>query len=221
MLSAVIATTFMSGCDEAGEMENLARKVTESVKHEWNEISHSDAIKQLSAKSQKSFQEAIEAAKTGSKALEEKAAEAVKATTQELYAEWQSAMKPLDGPFIVPPKCLLSMAVGAGAITAASGLGLAALGFSTEGVMAESLAALWQSSLGNVAKDSLFAKLQSLGAVGLSKSIDFEVLGVVASVSACFCGVVNELCHNCLQSDRVIASSAALTIPANSSVYIV
>ena len=43
---------------------------------------------------------------------------------------------------------------------------LPAIGFGTGGVMAGSVAAAAQSAIGNVAAGSLFATLQSLGAVG-------------------------------------------------------
>jgi hypothetical protein len=43
---------------------------------------------------------------------------------------------------------------------------LALLGFGGEGVIAGSLAALWQSTIGIVAAGSLFAGFQSLGATG-------------------------------------------------------
>ncbi len=80
---------------------------------------------------------------------------------------------------------------------AASGLGLAALGFGSEGVEACSLAALWQSALGDVEAGSLFARLQSLDAKGLSIAQKFEVSGAIARISACICGVVNDLCQHC------------------------
>lgn len=40
------------------------------------------------------------------------------------------------------------------------------IGFTTAGVAAESLAAAYQASIGNVAANSLFASLQSMGALG-------------------------------------------------------
>jgi hypothetical protein len=60
---------------------------------------------------------------------------------------------------------LRSLVVG---VLVAGGAGLGAvalplLGFASSGVVAGSLAAAWQSSIGNVAVGSLFATLQSLG----------------------------------------------------------
>ena len=46
--------------------------------------------------------------------------------------------------------------------------GVNAIGFSPGGVVAGSPAALWQSSIGNVAPGSRFALLQSIGASGIS-----------------------------------------------------
>jgi hypothetical protein len=43
-------------------------------------------------------------------------------------------------------------------------VGLHAFGFGGAGVVAKSWAASWHSSIGNVAKDSMFAILQSYGA---------------------------------------------------------
>merc|ERR1719220_1571252 len=108
-----------------------------------------------------------------------------------LYSAWQDSTQPLDHGYVVPPKCLLAMAVGGGAVAASSGLALAALGFAEEGVEAASLAALWQSSLGDVEAGSIFARLQSIGAKGLSITEDFEVAQKFATISSAFCGVVN------------------------------
>ncbi|KAG8811983.1 hypothetical protein FRC19_003461 [Serendipita sp. 401] len=50
------------------------------------------------------------------------------------------------------------------------------VGFTGNGIAAGSLAALWQSTIGNVAAGSLFAGLQSMGAVGaLTTSFTFGV----------------------------------------------
>ncbi|KAG8822067.1 hypothetical protein FRC17_009661 [Serendipita sp. 399] len=43
---------------------------------------------------------------------------------------------------------------------------MSAVGFTTSGIAAGSLAAAWQSAIGNVAAGSIFAGLQSMGAVG-------------------------------------------------------
>ena len=59
----------------------------------------------------------------------------------------------------------MGTAVGVGAVAAAP-LVLTAVGFSTGGVVAGSMAAAAHSAIGNVAAGSLFATLQSIGAVG-------------------------------------------------------
>lgn len=55
------------------------------------------------------------------------------------------------------------------------------VGFTTTGISAGSIAALWQSVIGNVAGGSLFATLQSAGATGLG-SIVGGVCGAVYSI---------------------------------------
>ncbi|KAG8780227.1 hypothetical protein FRC16_003194 [Serendipita sp. 398] len=57
------------------------------------------------------------------------------------------------------------VATTSAAPSAALGI-MGAVGFTGNGITAGSLAALWQSTIGNVAAGSLFAGLQSMGAVG-------------------------------------------------------
>lgn len=59
---------------------------------------------------------------------------------------------------------------------AGSSLALKGVGFTTGGVAAKSYAALWMSSIGNVAAGSTFSALQSIGVLGLST-------GTVATVA--------------------------------------
>lgn len=54
----------------------------------------------------------------------------------------------------------------AGAVVAAAGVAGTAAGFTSSGIATGSLAAAAQSWIGNVAAGSVFAQLQSLGAVG-------------------------------------------------------
>merc|ERR1711976_426605 len=57
-------------------------------------------------------------------------------------------------------------AIGLGASLSASTFLVHAIGFTPAGVAANSLAALWHSSIGNVASGSVFAALQSFGVLG-------------------------------------------------------
>lgn len=183
----------LNGCDS---LPQVAKDVAHKVEEEWNKIEHSPEIQNATAATREALQKMENALKSGSNELEKKALVEMKAIIHTLYSSFKSAMKPLDQPYVISPKCLLAMAVGGGAVTATTGLGLAALGFASEGVEAGSLAALWQSSMGDVEAGSLFARLQSLGAKGLAASTNFEVSGILATISACFCGVVDNLCHH-------------------------
>mmetsp|Transcript_24333 Transcript_24333/g.61812 ORF Transcript_24333/g.61812 Transcript_24333/m.61812 type:complete len:332 (+) Transcript_24333:57-1052(+) len=98
----------------------------------------------------------------------------------------------VDG-FVIPPPCLSVMAV-----TALSGTALLvsltaavpAMGFLEDGVAAESIAATWQATIGNVEKESLFASLQSLAArrkLLTILAIGLPVTGNLAVASAAFC----------------------------------
>lgn len=186
----------LAGCGVSEAAENIKQK----VEKEWGKIEESPEIRQLTDHTRDAFRHLEKSTKAGAGAVEKAAEDAMMTAVRELYAAWKVAMKPLNQGYVITPKCLLAMAVGGGAIPAASGLGLAALGFASEGVEAGSLAALWQSALGDVEAGSVFSRLQSLGAKGLSTAHAFEVKGVLATISAGVCGVVNSLCHNCLSS---------------------
>jgi len=195
----------LAGCD----MANTAEGTKRDVEREWHGIENSPKVQRIAGHAKDALHDLEEASKAGAAAVEKKAEEAMKVAIQKQYAVWQSAMKPLGHPYVIPPKCLLALAVGGGAVEAVSALGLAALGFAAEGVEAGSLAALWQTAFGDVEAGSLFARLQSLGAKGLSITQGFEVTGVIATIAACFCGVVNDLCHDCISSTRFSGQSNA------------
>lgn len=195
VLIPLIGMLSLSGC---GVLEDDWESFKHDVEAGWKGIENSKEVRKISRQTQVALRDLEAAAKAGEKDAEQKALSALKAAIREMFTAWHKATTPLDHPYVISPKCLLAMAVGAGAITASSGLGLAALGFAELGIQAESFAALWQCSLGDVEAGSLFARLQSLGAKGLSLAEKFEVTGVVATISACFCGVVNDVCHHCL-----------------------
>ena len=107
-----------------------------------------------------------------------------------------------DGSYVIPPKCLLEAATVAlsGTVLLATLTALVpALGFEEEGVATESIAAAWQSTMGTVEKDSLFAKLQSLAARGELLEImktGLPVVGNLAAASAVFCTEVEAIPGN-------------------------
>lgn len=57
------------------------------------------------------------------------------------------------------------------------------LGFAWSGVVASSMAAVWQSSIANVAGASVFALLQSIGAAGFAWST-YMIAGCVGAIMA-------------------------------------
>ena len=67
--------------------------------------------------------------------------------------------------------------IGLGIVVAAP-VALPVIGFSSSGVVAGSLAAAIQSSIGNVAAGSIFATLQSIGATG---GLSWAAQGVMAA----------------------------------------
>ncbi|CAE7544299.1 unnamed protein product [Symbiodinium necroappetens] len=86
------------------------------------------------------------------------------------------ARHPRDGDIEIDWSCADKVLVGAGLIAGATQITVfnlvpaffRILGFAAEGVTADSLAAKWQSSIGNVEKSSLFAILQSIAMAGIS-----------------------------------------------------
>ncbi|KAF8459879.1 hypothetical protein BDZ91DRAFT_740978 [Kalaharituber pfeilii] len=66
---------------------------------------------------------------------------------------------------------------------------LAAIGFTTEGVAAGSMAALVQARIGNVAAGSLFAWLQSIGATGVLSTIGPVFAAALSTVTAAWYGL--------------------------------
>lgn len=73
-----------------------------------------------------------------------------------------------------------SAGIGTSAFIASTALTTA--GFTSAGIAGGSLAAAWQSSIGNVAAGSAFATLQSLGATGTIAAVGSVALGVTAPI---------------------------------------
>ncbi|KAF8430902.1 hypothetical protein BGX38DRAFT_1230447 [Terfezia claveryi] len=63
---------------------------------------------------------------------------------------------------------------------------LAAIGFTTAGIVAGSLAAAWHSNIGVVSAGSLFATLQSLAATGLIYTIGAALGALVSAIMMYF-----------------------------------
>ncbi|KAH7098496.1 hypothetical protein BKA62DRAFT_367561 [Auriculariales sp. MPI-PUGE-AT-0066] len=80
-----------------------------------------------------------------------------------LFADQAPASAAKRNPWV---RGMATTAVTTGVIMVASPLILPVFGFTTGGIAAGSTAAGWQSAIGNVAGGSLFAVLQSAGAVG-------------------------------------------------------
>ncbi|CAK7198329.1 hypothetical protein SEUCBS139899_000989 [Sporothrix eucalyptigena] len=81
-----------------------------------------------------------------------------------------------------------TVAVAPGIVTAAA---LPALGFAVDGVIKGSLAATWQSSIGSVVAPSIFATLQSAGALGAGAA---TVAGAVSAAATGTAGVLAAVC---------------------------
>ena len=60
---------------------------------------------------------------------------------------------------------------------------LSMIGFGSGGVIANSLAAAWHSSIGNVATGSTFSMLQSIGATGITAAAG-PVIGILGGAAA-------------------------------------
>eukprot|EP00439_Symbiodinium_sp_Y106_P062205 s498_g9.t1 len=97
---------------------------------------------------------------------------------------------PQDGDIQIDWSCADKVLVGAGLIAGATQVTVfelvpaffRILGFAAEGVTADSLAAKWQSSIGNVEKGSLFAILQSIAMAGISSESYVLVEATAADV---------------------------------------
>ncbi|CAD7954025.1 unnamed protein product [Amoebophrya sp. A25] len=90
-------------------------------------------------------------------------------------------------------KVLAAAGLGAAGGVALVPLSLEILGFGAEGVESGSVAAKWQSSIGNVAAGSLFAVLTSIAMGGISNAPFVLVPGFVAGSTAAV-GVLEEVC---------------------------
>uniref|UniRef100_A0A7S3RYX6 Uncharacterized protein n=1 Tax=Strombidinopsis acuminata TaxID=141414 RepID=A0A7S3RYX6_9SPIT len=203
----------LSGCDSPQKnIDDIGREVRKA----WDKIEHSKAVQKMTGEAMDALHALENATKTGAKDVKEKL-EKMEAAVAALYAVYKSSLHPPDGPYVLNPKCLLAMAVGGGAVLAAEGLALAALGFAAQGVEAASLEALWKrlaSDVGDSLEGSLLARLKKLGAKGLSVAQYFKVYESLAKAAAIFCGVVNNLCHGCIANAPHLLAVSTATIAA-------
>ena len=72
---------------------------------------------------------------------------------------------------------------------------LAMAGFTSAGVSAGSLAAMWQASMGGVASGGLFSTLQSISMAGLGWGGTFSIGGAAGSAAMGFCKAVDAMTH--------------------------
>ena len=146
---------------------------------------------------------------------------AVRDTQTHIFAE--STIKAMDNPpangsFVIPPACLyevLGVTLSGTALLAATIIIVPALGFEAGGIEAESAAAAWQSTMGNVEKESLFSLLQSLAARGqLLKVLEFglPVVGNIAVASAAFCAELDKIEDATMGAARAIANTTTAVL---------
>ena len=116
------------------------------------------------------------------------------------------------GSFVVPPACLYEMAgvaLGGTALLAGVVAVIPALGFTEGGVEAESAAAAWQATMGDVEKESLFATIQSLAARGqLLRNLKegLPLVGNLAVASGAFCSKLEDIERSIAGGTQAIAN---------------
>ncbi|KAI0972815.1 hypothetical protein F4678DRAFT_460375 [Xylaria arbuscula] len=108
---------------------------------------------------------------------------------QLVVAAGRKAMEDAVEWAVANPEKAVALAVGVVCIAipmAVAGPWLAAMGFGADGIVAESLAAAFQSSIGNVVSPSLFAMLQSAGVAGYGTAEVSAVVQVAGLVLVAF-----------------------------------
>ena len=99
------------------------------------------------------------------------------------------------------------MLVASGASVAAAPSILAAAGFTSAGVAAGSLAAVWQSKMAAISGGSLFASLQSMSMAGLGLTGSLSLGGTTGAAAMAFCKGVDKLCNGCIDYNTLHFSS--------------
>ncbi|CAO3652027.1 unnamed protein product [Cunninghamella echinulata] len=96
--------------------------------------------------------------------------------------------------YCIPPGCARAILIGSGvglSSTVIFTVALPFIGFGAAGPIAGSWAAWIQSLIGgNVASNSIFALLQSIGMAGLSSSTSVMVTGATASLAYSICSAL-------------------------------
>merc|ERR1712205_119842 len=100
--------------------------------------------------------------------------------------------------FVVPRKCLIAMAVGAGASVVSAPVLLASIGFTAAGITGGSLAATWQATMGSIGAGGIFATLQSVAMGGLGVTGSLTLAGGAGASATAFCKAVDKLCGGCI-----------------------
>ena len=95
--------------------------------------------------------------------------------------------------YAVSWRCMSAMVVASGASVAAVPAILAMAGFTSAGISAGSLAAMWQASMGGVASGGLFSTLQSISMAGLGWGGTFSIGGAAGSAAMGFCKAVDAM----------------------------
>jgi len=206
--AAIVAVKAQQGV-EAGKAAWHDAKIEE----QWKDFMNSTAVRDAKQNVKEALAQAATAAKSGGKAAADAANKNVQKAMDVLSAKYQAATKPVTGEYIIPPKCLLAMAVGSGAVVnSSSALSLAKLGYASVEVEATSLHSLWQNSMKDLDAGRLFERLQSRDAEGLAADSHFGVTGDVATASVGFCGVVDDLCNGCMVASNDTAAAPELTV---------
>ena len=129
-----------------------------------------------------------------------------------------STLEVEPGSYVIPPPCLTVMvgtALSGTALLAALTVAVPAIGFCEDGVEAESIAAAWQATIGDVEKESLFATFQSLAARGELLSIlnvGLPVVSNLAVASAAFCSKLDEIEDASTGAAQAVANATAAAL---------
>mmetsp|Transcript_65102 Transcript_65102/g.128570 ORF Transcript_65102/g.128570 Transcript_65102/m.128570 type:complete len:299 (-) Transcript_65102:91-987(-) len=178
-----------TGANASTATAHEVASVVHDLRHETK-----SAVKQVqnSSSVQDAEQTMADTASTATSAV----ASSIAAASRAMHAKVKAlGAKIVNETYTISPLCLDAMAIGA--VVIATGVAptalLGAAGFTAEGVEAESLAAIWQSTIGDVEKGSLFARLQAAGATGEAASAALKVTGVTAVGALAFCDTIQTL----------------------------
>lgn len=197
------------------KVEGSAEQGFQGAKEEAQRALRSSAAHQVEGTAEEGFQAAGNAAARGlnssaahkAESAAEQGFETAKSGAQQALNATQAAKSKLDqlGGRIanytvhLSPQCVRALELGAVVATgtlAAPAL-IDAVGFTAEGVAAESLASLWQSTIGDVEEGSVFARLQSLGASGIVAQTSLRAAGIEGVLAVAYCDAASAMCSSC------------------------